>query len=149
MSHLSLRCAVALMAAVLPAASSFPQGAPGPATTDTAPKGALVDTVVAGGPAARAGISAHDVITAVEGTAVENLKQVAEALARHKPGDTMELTVARSSDRAITEVTLTLGADPTDASRPYMGLTLLGYLFFFFPPQGGTPPPRAEQQPGV
>jgi hypothetical protein len=54
-----------------------------------------------------------------------------------------------SAHDVITDVTLTLGADPTDASRPYMGLTLVGYLFFFIPPQGGTPPAHTEQQPGV
>ena len=58
------------MAAVLfTAALSFAQGAPGRRTTRL-PKGAVVDEVIAGGPAARAGISAHDVITAVEGTSV-------------------------------------------------------------------------------
>jgi C-terminal processing protease CtpA/Prc len=83
--------------------------------------------VTADGPAAKAGISAHDIISAVEGTPVQSLKQIARAMARHKPGDTMALTVARASDGTITKVTMTLGTNPSDVSRAYMGLTLIGY----------------------
>jgi S1-C subfamily serine protease len=90
--------------------------------------GATVEDVTAGGPAAKAGIAAHDIITGVEGAPLQSLMQIVEALARHKPGDSMELTIIRAADGTSTEVTMTLGANPNDASQPYMGLTIVGYL---------------------
>jgi len=140
------------MAAILAFTSTlcFAQNAPGSTIlTDKVQNGAIVDEVTADGPAAKAGISAHDVITDVEGTALQSLNQIAKALARHKPGDTMELTVARASDGAVTEVTMTLGANPGDASRAYMGLTLTGYMFFLVRPEDGTPPARRQAPPGI
>ena len=116
--------------------------------TDTAQKGAIVAEVTADGPAAKAGISAYDIVTAVEGTAVRSPLQILEALARHKPGDTMKLTVARASDGSLTEVTITLGASPRNPSQPYMGLTFdLGYILLM--PEDGMPPAQKEAPPGI
>jgi hypothetical protein len=40
----------------------------------------------------------------------------------------MKLTIARASDGATSEVTMTLGANPKNPSMAYMGLVLKGVL---------------------
>lgn len=109
--------------------------------TNETQTGATVEDVTADGPAAKAGIVANDIITAVEGAPLQSLMQIVEALARHKPGDSMELTINHAADGTSTEVTMTLGANPSNASRPYMGLTITGYLLIV--PDNRTTP---EQQ---
>jgi S1-C subfamily serine protease len=108
--------------------------------------GALVDQVTADGPAAKAGISVHDIITDVEGISVQSPNQIMEALARHKPGDAMELTVVRAADGARTEITMTLGANPRDPAQPYMGLAILAFILV---PESVSPPAERQEPPGV
>jgi len=91
-------------------------------------KGALVTTVDANGPAANAGIAANDVITAIDGAPLLSLLQLAAFLVSHAPGDTLKVTIARAADGALVDVPLTLGADRGDASRPYMGLSVLVWV---------------------
>ncbi len=125
--------------------SLFAQGVPVQAVAPDPqpPKGAIVGDVTADGPAAKAGIARLDVITAIEGQAVLTLNQVAEAVLRHKPGDTMKLTIARASDNTTSEVTMTLGTNPKNASIAYMGMVLEGVLLIV-PERDKTP---AQQAP--
>ena len=137
-----------VMALALAAPPSFALNTPAQTLlTDETPRGAVVDTVTPDGPAAKAGISAHDIIVAIEGTPVQSMKQIIDDLARHKPGDTMELTLARASDGARTEVTMTLGANPRDASRPYMGLSVI--VFMLLVPEGEPMPSEERGPPGI
>jgi putative serine protease PepD len=59
------------------------------------PAGAAVVAVRSGGPAADSGIKPGDVITGVDGATVTDPAELASALARHQPGDTVEVTVQR------------------------------------------------------
>ena len=120
--------------------SLFAQGVPVQAVAPDPqpPKGAIVGDVTA-----KAGIARLDVITAIEGQAVLTLNQVAEAVLRHKPGDTMKLTIARASDNTTSEVTMTLGTNPKNASIAYMGMVLEGVLLIV-PERDKTP---AQQAP--
>lgn len=70
------------------------------------PVGALVVTVAGGGPAEKAGIKPGDVITAVGGTQVRDVAQLTAALAEHKPGDTVEVTIDRNGSQQKISVTL-------------------------------------------
>ncbi|GAA4218021.1 S1C family serine protease [Actinocatenispora rupis] len=70
------------------------------------PAGALVVSVTANGPAAKAGIRAGDVITNVGGTQVTDVTDLTTALAAHKPGDTVEVTVDRNGSSQKVQVTL-------------------------------------------
>jgi S1-C subfamily serine protease len=88
----------------------------------------MIDEVTAGGPAAKAGISAHDIIVAIDGAPVHSLKPIFEALGKHKPGEAMQLTIVRGPQGTVTDVTMTLGASPMDPSRPYMGLSVSVYM---------------------
>ncbi len=55
--------------------------------------GALISEVLSGSPAEKAGLKAGDFIQAVDGVQLENPSALSEIIARHKPGDTVTLTV--------------------------------------------------------
>ncbi len=74
------------------------------------PAGAVVVTVVAGGPAASAGIQAGDVITKIGDTPVDSLNSLTGALASLAPGSKAAVTYSRDGRSATVDVTLgTLG----------------------------------------
>ncbi len=57
--------------------------------------GALIGDVNDGGPAAKAGLKAGDVIVQVDGQAISDPRQLRLLIASHKPGATVKLTVLR------------------------------------------------------
>ncbi|TXM71326.1 Do family serine endopeptidase [Methylobacterium sp. WL69] len=75
-------------------------------------KGALVDHAEAGTPAAKAGLKSGDVIESVNGTPVNDAKELSRRIAGLKPGAKVELAYLRAgkSDTATVE----LGALPND-----------------------------------
>lgn len=75
-----------------------------------AKKGIAVATVVQSSPAASAGLRSRDIITAVDGTQIEDESTLAQALSTHKPGDKLSLTVLRGTNQST--VTVTLGELP-------------------------------------
>jgi S1-C subfamily serine protease len=94
-----------------------------------ADKGAMVQTVQPGSPAARAGLKPStdqkviggetyaiggDIITAVDGKPVDSITALQTAIQEHRAGDVVKLTVARTGGSA--EVSVTLGAQPTSAT---------------------------------
>jgi putative serine protease PepD len=68
--------------------------------------GAQVAEATAGGPAARAGIQAGDVVTEVDGDRVQDPDDVAQAIEDEKPGDRVEVKVQRGGSEQTIEVTL-------------------------------------------
>jgi S1-C subfamily serine protease len=73
--------------------------------------GALLKTVVADSPAAKAGLKAGDVITAVDGSAVGDVTALRDLIQSHQSGDEITLTVVKAAgDQA--EVKVTLAARP-------------------------------------
>jgi serine protease Do len=85
--------------------------------------GVFVAEVAADSPAARAGIAAHDLITKVDGADVQDPQQVIDAVAKHKPGESIALGI-RHGGQGDTTVTVTLGASPKDATRAYIGVSM-------------------------
>ncbi len=73
--------------------------------------GAGIVSVVAGGPAAKAGIKAGDTITAIDGKAIADASGVTATLASLKPGDVIKVTVKHSDGTSAT-LSLTLGQVP-------------------------------------
>ncbi|MGA2642867.1 MAG: PDZ domain-containing protein [Spirochaetia bacterium] len=104
----------------MPAPPRFGGGRMGPGTMS----GALVLNVTAGGPAARAGIQPRDVVTKVDGTAVTAAPQVVDAVGKHKPGDTIAITVFRRTDGKQTDLTVTLAHNPKDAGKAWLGISM-------------------------
>lgn len=86
--------------------------------------GVLVAEVATDGPAFKAGIEARDVITKIEGVDVRDPQTLADAVAAHKPGDTLNVTVRRAAQDQESNVTVTLGASPNDATKAFMGVTI-------------------------
>ncbi|RIH87913.1 Periplasmic pH-dependent serine endoprotease DegQ [Meiothermus luteus] len=81
-------------------------------------RGAMIEKVEPGGPAARAGlrpaerdargrlVSLGDIILAINGRAVRNASEVTQAIARFRPGDRVNLTIWRNGRRLEVAVTM-------------------------------------------
>jgi len=132
----------ALCAAAFFAAVGLPLGA---TTVDARPPGLLVDRVEANGPADQAGIVVRDVITAVEGAPLTKIEDIMVALARHKPGDRMTISIRRAASGDVVNVSLRLGASPADATKPYMGLSVLAV--YVLVPEGALPAAPSPEAP--
>jgi serine protease Do len=59
-----------------------------------------------GSPAAEAGLRDEDVITAIDGQAIESADELQRAIAAREPGDTVEITFWREGARRTVEVSL-------------------------------------------
>jgi S1-C subfamily serine protease len=77
----------------------------------SATQGAVIMQVVPGSPAADAGLQTQDVITEIDGTPLTGESTLAQIVQSHKPGDTLNLTVARGSQTL--QVKITLGTMPS------------------------------------
>ncbi|MDQ2749738.1 MAG: S1C family serine protease [Actinomycetota bacterium] len=75
--------------------------------------GALVQSVVATGPAAKAGIGAGDVITSIGGTATGSSTALRAAVGAHRPGQSVAVTWLDSSGQTH-HASVTLIAGPAD-----------------------------------
>ena len=73
--------------------------------------GAVVQDVVADGPAAQAGLAAGDVITAADSQSISSAADLSQVLSTHKVGDTIAIQWTDSSGADQT-ATVTLGASP-------------------------------------
>jgi serine protease Do len=98
-------------------------------------EGALVDEVQDGGPAAKSGLKAGDVITAINSDAVRDSRDLAKKIGALAPGAKVNLSVLRNGER--TNLTLALesmpnekqakadaGSKDADAAAPRLGLSL-------------------------
>jgi serine protease Do len=95
-------------------------------------EGAIVDEPQSDSPAAKAGITAGDVITTLDGTAVKDSRSLVRKISTMAPGTSVKLGVLR--DASEKAVTLTLGTLPDERQAnagsqgtegtPRLGLTL-------------------------
>ncbi|MBI5130829.1 MAG: Do family serine endopeptidase [Rhodopseudomonas palustris] len=96
-------------------------------------RGALVDSPQDGSPAAKAGISAGDVITAVNGDEIKDSRALARTISMMAPGTSVKLDVLHKGEAKT--MTLTLAEMPNDTQkvasndqsgqsegRPYLGV---------------------------
>ena len=75
---------------------------------------ARVTKVVAGSPAAKAGLKAGDVVTSFNGKTVSSADDLSAAVAAAKPGETVGVTVQRGG--STKHLSVTLGVQPKSAS---------------------------------
>ncbi|OAF16015.1 MULTISPECIES: Do family serine endopeptidase [Bradyrhizobium] len=98
-------------------------------------RGAIVDNPQDGSPAAKAGIEAGDVITAVNGTAVKDSRDLARTIGTMAPGSSVKLDVWHKGESKTVTVALgelpnerqakaTEGKVQPDAGTPRLGLSL-------------------------
>ncbi|SEP53258.1 PDZ domain-containing protein [Amycolatopsis saalfeldensis] len=78
---------------------------------NTGGQGAQVQDVVAGGPAATAGLTAGDVITALDGKAVDSATTLTNLMDTHHPGDKLTVTVIGQTGQQH-DVTVTPASGP-------------------------------------
>lgn len=83
-------------------------------------RGVLVTSVSEDGPAAKAGLKAGDVITAIDGEAVDSPGDIARVINRKKEGD-VSLTVIRNKSQQTIRVTPREGRGFTGIGSPQMG----------------------------
>ena len=79
---------------------------------DTLARGALVQSVEAGGPAAKAGLREGDVVTKVDDVPIADSESLVAIIRGHRPGDEVEITYLRGDDERT--VTVELGSDAED-----------------------------------
>ncbi|HZO37229.1 MAG TPA: trypsin-like peptidase domain-containing protein [Solirubrobacteraceae bacterium] len=86
----------------------------GVSTGDGTSTGATVSSVVSGGPAESAGIKSGDTIVSVGGTRIADSAALSAAIDGHKPGDSVDVTVAR--DGRTQTIKVKLGNRPASAT---------------------------------
>ena len=101
----------AAAAAAARAASTTPRPTRSPATIAPASSGALIDNVLCGSAAASAGLSAGDVITAVNGQAVTSPGSLTTIMSKYHGGDKVSVSYVATSGGKQT-ASLTLGTSP-------------------------------------
>ena len=84
--------------------------------TSDLPGGVTVRETTGGGPAARGGLRAGDVIVEVAGEPVREADDIATAVNARRPGDKVRIVVERDGDRRT--LTVTLGTQPDRATTP-------------------------------
>jgi serine protease Do len=99
-------------------------------------EGALVDEAQADTPAAKAGIQAGDVITAVNGTAIKDSRGLAREISGMAPGSSAKLDIIRKGDAKTINVTLATmpdkmpkqanagSSEDTTRGVPHLGLSV-------------------------
>ncbi len=75
------------------------------------PEGAIIANVTPGGPGAKAGLKSGDVVTAIDGKAVQGSDDLTMDVISHTPGSTVALDVVR--DGKPMKIDVTLGTRPT------------------------------------
>ena len=101
-----------------------PLGQTLPSLPDGVNQAVMIGDVLSGTPAAEAGLQINDVITAVDGTTVADAQALVDAIASHKPGDRVALTVYRSGHTAALTIDVTLGENPNQPGSAYMGVSI-------------------------
>jgi serine protease Do len=78
------------------------------------PRGALIGDVQPGGPAAKAGILAGDVVVSVDGTEIVHSQDLPRLVARHAPGASVKVEVLRDKSKRTFSVVLDALPEDTD-----------------------------------
>jgi Do/DeqQ family serine protease len=87
------------------------------------PGGVLIKDIYPGGPLANAGVKSGDVVTSVDGAAVDDMQSLNYRTATHKAGEAVKVHV--ESGKAVRDVNVTLTLPPE--SPPREALTLSGH----------------------
>lgn len=94
----------------------------------TATAGAVVRTVAEDSPAAAAGLATGDVISAIDDQAVDGPQALVDAVSARQPGDKVTLTVTRAGEEQPLTIEVTLGKNPNDATKAYLGVSIGAYM---------------------
>ena len=95
------------------------------------PAGVYVESVEEGGPAEEAGLEVGDVITEVDGQAVESVEEINTIKNTYSIGDTISLTVYRNNDYITIDVTLGETPEETEEETPTLENQSDLYNYYF------------------
>ena len=95
------------------------------------PVGVYVESVEEGGPAEEAGLEVGDVITEVDGQAVESVEEINTIKNTYSIGDTISLTVYRNNDYITVDVTLGETPEETEEETPALENQSDLYNYYF------------------
>ena len=70
-------------------------------------KGALIKEVSKGSAAEKAGIQAEDIITSINGVAIQNAADLSKEVGKHEPDETIQISYLRNGKNETTTATLT------------------------------------------
>jgi S1-C subfamily serine protease len=87
--------------------------------------GAMVQEVINGSPADKAGLKSGDMITAVESTPVDENHSLADILGGYKPGAQVALEIWRMNETIAIKVEL--GENPDKKGQPYLGVRYVDF----------------------
>jgi S1-C subfamily serine protease len=88
--------------------------------------GAIVFSVTVGSPADTAGLKQGDLVTAIDGTALNTPQALVTAIAAHKPGDVVTVSVQHQGAPTSTDIKITLGDNPNKKGTAYLGVSVGG-----------------------
>jgi S1-C subfamily serine protease len=91
-------------------------------------QGVIVRQVYDDSPASAAGLENGDVITAIDGVAVDNPRALSDAIAEREPGDRITLTLYRSGEEEEREIEVTLEEHPEEEGKAYLGVSIAGFF---------------------
>jgi S1-C subfamily serine protease len=101
----------------------FPGGPKGEVFIEELFLGAEILDVVPESPAAVAGLQVGDVIFSVNGKPIGPKADLADLIQKYAPGDEVTLKIQSDSDEESREVSVTLGGNPGDPEKAYLGVT--------------------------
>jgi S1-C subfamily serine protease len=84
--------------------------------------GALVVEVIDNSPASNAGVQSGDVITVIDGEAVDDPGSLAELIGTYNPDDEINVIIFRPGEENEIELQVTLGEHPDNAGKSYLGV---------------------------
>ena len=90
--------------------------------------GVLVDSLVQGGAAMDAGMKRSDIITTIDGNKINSSPELQETVARHRPGEKLNVTVIRDGQEKKLSVTLKSSDGTTRVVKKESEGSLLGIL---------------------
>ncbi|MDR3493009.1 MAG: Do family serine endopeptidase [Ancalomicrobiaceae bacterium] len=91
--------------------------------------GALIDQAMPGTPAAKAGLKAGDVITALNGQPIKDARELTRLVGALKPGDDAKLTFVRGGNEQTADVSLATQTNDVQAkaeTKQHDGIPVLG-----------------------
>ncbi len=102
---------------------AFPGGPMGDMFIEAFPIGAEIVEVVPGSPAETAGLQVGDVIISVNQKTIGPKFDLADLIQKHDPGDVVLLEVISGMDEEPREIEVTLGENPENSGKAYLGVT--------------------------
>jgi PDZ domain-containing protein len=84
----------------------------------------VVDELAAGGPAEKAGLKVNDVLTTIDGQAVDSVCTLRRLVGLRKPGDVIAVGYRRGSADAVAQVRTEPGKTTGSGDRPVLGVGL-------------------------